>query len=275
MPPPPPPALPGVPLTLVAADGERLAAWHVPPPAGPGAYEIGVVLLHGFTGTMARHTLQAVARALAPYAGVLLVDTRGHGGSTGLSTLGDREVLDVDAAVAAARDLGYSRVVAMGSSMGGTAVLRHAALVGEPVHGYRLGARPDAVVALSTTSAWAGRDNPALRRLHWLATTRVGRLVARRLGARVDPRGWDPAALPASPVDLVARIAPVPLLVVHGDSDEYFGLEHPRALAAAAGGAVELWLVPGLGHGENALERDRPLLDRLGRHLPVLLDRRG
>ena len=49
----------------------------------------------------------------------------------GFSTLGDREVLDVDAAVAEARRLGYARVVSMGWSMGGTCVLRHAALVGQ------------------------------------------------------------------------------------------------------------------------------------------------
>lgn len=54
-------------------------------------------------------------------------------------------------------------------------------------------------------------------------------------------------------------IAPAPLLVVHGDRDPYFPLDHPRMLAAA--GPCELWLEPGMGHAENAA--DDALLGRL------------
>ena len=51
-------------------------------------------------------------------------DFRGHGRSGGLSTLGDREINDLDVAVAYARELGYQRVAAVGFSMGGSIVLR-------------------------------------------------------------------------------------------------------------------------------------------------------
>ena len=58
-------------------------------------------------------------------------------------------------------------------------------------------------------------------------------------------------------------LAPTPLLVVHGDADPYFPLDHPRSLAAAAGPeAAELWIEPGYGHAENAAEEQ--LLDRIG-----------
>lgn len=56
---------------------------------------------------------------------------RGHGRSGGRSTVGDKEVLDLEAAVEWARSLGHSRVVTVGFSMGGSVVLRHAALYGE------------------------------------------------------------------------------------------------------------------------------------------------
>ena len=51
--------------------------------------------------------------------------------------------------------------------------------------------------------------------------------------------------------ELAARIAPVPLLVVHGDADHYFPVEHAEHLFAAAGEPKELWLEPGFGHAEN------------------------
>jgi len=49
------PALPGSErLTLETADGERLAAAHVPRPACPGVVEgsreVAIVVAHGFTG---------------------------------------------------------------------------------------------------------------------------------------------------------------------------------------------------------------------------------
>ena len=253
---------------LTTADGERLSAEWFP---GPGPC---VVLAHGFSGSTAGRALGRVAMGVAGHASVLAYDARGHGGSTGRSTLGDLEVLDVDAAVAAARARGHAAVVTCGWSMGGAAVLRHAALRASTVAGHLLAAGPDAVVAVSTTSRWSVRATATgpLRRLHAVVETRPGRAYARRvMRTRISDAGWDPQ--PAAPVDLVGRVAPIPLLLVHGDRDTYFPLEHPRALAAAAGEPCELWLEPGFAHAETAATPG--LLDRIGRHLPVLLSRAG
>lgn len=243
-------------LALDTADGERLAALHL-----PHGSEIGVVLAHGFTGSIAKPTVLAVAAALARHAGVLAFDFRGHGGSTGVSTLGDREVLDVDAAVQRMRDLGYRKVVTCGWSMGGATVLRHAALHGGV----------DAVVCVSAASRWYYRGTRPMRLLHLVVERRLGRLVARRwLRTRIDPTGrWE--VVPESPVEVAPRISPTPLLLVHGDRDAYFPVEHAQALFAAARDPKELWLVEGMGHAENGASPE--LLDRIGRHLPRLLAR--
>jgi pimeloyl-ACP methyl ester carboxylesterase len=71
---------------------------------------------------------------------------------------------------------------------------------------------------------------------------------------RIAARGWEP--WPEPPDALVGRIAPAPLLVVHGDSDAYFPVEHARWLVAAARGPAELWLEPGLGQAEAAATPD-------------------
>jgi pimeloyl-ACP methyl ester carboxylesterase len=231
--------------------------------------EIGVVLAPGFSGSTQRPDVLRVARALARHATVLCVDLRGHGQSGGRSTLGNLEVLDVDAAVAELRRRGFDQVVTCGFSMGGASVIRHAALAGAP-SGSVLPASfaPDAVVSVSSTSRWFVRDTPAMRRLHLLVTTRLGRRIARRyFGVRIDPKGWEP--LPESPVEIVAHVAPTPLLVVHGDRDHYFTIDHPRALAAAAGQPTEVWEVEGFAHAETGA--DAALLDRIGGHLRTLL----
>ena len=251
-------------VVLHTADGERLHAVHLP---GPGR-GVAVVLAHGFTGHTGKPALQRIAAALARTCGVLAYDARGHGRSSGLSTLGDREVLDVDAAVATARALGYSAVVTCGWSMGGATVLRHAALRGKVAAGHRLTAAPDAVVSVSATSRWFVRDTRPMRLVHLAIETRLGRQVARhRLGTRVSPDGWDP--LPLSPLDCVAQVAPLPLLLVHGDADAFFTVEHPRALLAAAREPVELWLEPGFGHAEEAAGPE--LLARLATRMGELV----
>jgi pimeloyl-ACP methyl ester carboxylesterase len=101
-----------------------------------------------------------------------------------------------------------------------------------------------------------------MRRLHWVVTRPAGRLVSRLgLKTRIHPEDWDP--VPPSPVEAVPHIPPTPLLIVHGDRDTYFPLDHPLSLADAAGeGGAELWIERGFGHAENAA--DPALLARIG-----------
>lgn len=239
-------------------------------PAG----DLVFVVAHGFTGDVDRPHVRRVAQALTRHAAVVTFSFRGHGASDGRSTVGDREVLDLAAAVRWARELGHTRVATIGFSMGGSVVLRHAALYGETggdgrggeelgrlgAHGGR-GAHTDAVVSVSAPARWYYRGTPRMRRLHWLVTRPEGRLVGRYgFRTRIHHRDWSP--VPMSPVEAVPRIAPTPLLIVHGELDGYFPLDHPRMLDQAAGDHGELWLEPGMGHAEHAASEE--LLARIG-----------
>jgi len=81
------------------------------------------------------------------------------------------------------------------------------------------------------------------------------------LNTRISSGRWDPVPMP--PADAAARIAPTPLLIVHGDQDGYFPVEHARQLYAAAHDPKELWIVPGYGHAESGAVDDPALLDRI------------
>lgn len=231
----------------------------------PPSRDVVFVVAHGFTGDVDRPHVRRVAKAFARHGAVVTFSFRGHGASGGRSTVGDREVLDLAAAVRWARALGHARVATVGFSMGGSVVLRHAALHGargsEAARTGRGEAHTDAVVSVSAPARWYYRGTPYMRRLHWLVTRPEGRLVGRYgFRTRIHHRQWDP--VPMSPVEAASRIAPTPLLIVHGDRDGYFPLDHPRMLAAAAGDHGELWLEPGMGHAEHAAGDD--LLDRIG-----------
>lgn len=228
------------PLTLYAMDGVRIDAGYT---AGTG--DLCLILVHGFTGNWRQPATRRIARRLGQVSGVIAIDLRGHGRSGGLSTVGDREVLDVDAAVRHARHLGYERVALVGFSMGGMISIRHAALIGGV----------DAVVSVSAPSRWYYRGTKPMRRAHWAIERRAGRFavrLARR--TRITPKGW--AQEPEAPYRVAGRISPVPFLVVHGDADPFLPVEHAELLHDSAVEPRELWIERGYGHAEGAAPPD-------------------
>jgi len=223
-------------LRLVTADGVRISAWRL---AGPSSAPATVVLVHGFVNWSRTPRVHAFARLLARDVNVIVPDLRGHGQSSGTSTLGRDEHLDVAAAVGAA--LPGLPVVTMGVSLGGAAVLMHA------------GRNPGSVVgaiAVSAPAGWADLDREGAHRVQRWVSGRVGRIVlATLLRTRI---AIDCDDLPDAE-DFVPGIAPAFTIVVHDPHDWYFGPEHAERIFALAGEPKALWWYDGLGHGTDLL----------------------
>jgi len=246
---------PAAPFDVHADDGVRLTGHRL------GRGRDALVFAHGFLGRHRKPRLVAFQEALARRFTVYGFDFRGHGGSGGESSFGTYEHLDVDAVVRRARADGFDRVVTLGGSMGGIAVIRQAALRG--------GA--DAVVSVSAPATWQGHRSAAVRRLTVATRTEMGRGLLRAAGARVA-HPW-PAA--EDPVDVVGRIAPVPVVIVHGRDDHYFDVEQAWMLYRAAGEPKRLLLSSRFGHAEDGFsaafaERIHRTLETLPspRHVP-------
>ncbi|MBG0825282.1 alpha/beta fold hydrolase [Planomonospora sp. ID91781] len=244
------PLTPSLPATLITRDGVRIDAAHTPP--GDGGGDLGIVLAHGFTGSLRERTTRRIAHVLSAFGGVVALDFRGHGRSGGESTVGDLEIHDLDAAVRHARAIGYTRVVTVGFSMGGAVALRHAGLL----------KGVDGVVAVSAPARWYYRGTRPMRQVHWAIERPAGRLAARLgKGTRISRKPWDP--VPPAPYEAAAHIAPAPLLVVHGDADAFFPLDHAHQIHDSARDPKELWVEPGYGHAETAATP--ALIRRIGR----------
>jgi pimeloyl-ACP methyl ester carboxylesterase len=222
------------PFTTQTEDGVRLEGSRV------GSSGPTVVFCHGLLGWHRKAKLVRFVEALATSFVVYAVDLRGHGGSGGLCTYGDLEVLDVDAVVGMARrERSGEPLVTLGTSMGGVSVVRHAALRGGV----------DTVVAISTPARWDGHASRHVRQMLWLAGTERGRRLAARLGVRLA----EYSARAEAPEDLVDRIAPTPLLVVHGRDDHFFDEEEAWRLYRRAGDPKRLLLASRFGHAEDGL----------------------
>ena len=216
---------------LTTGDGVELAVrtW-----SAIGEARAAVVLVHGLAATKDNHELIAVAAALQDCGfDVLAYDARGHGCSSGICTLGDLERHDVAAAVALAGEGGLP-VVVVGASMGGIAVLRHAA-DDSSVAG---------VVTVSTPADWRLHRSPGTLLLTGMIRTRLGRAFAARLfRVRLSPY-WSNAEPPRA---LAARVRS-PLAVVHGERDRFIPAREAAGLFSAGGGERRLFLVPRMGH---------------------------
>lgn len=205
----------------------------------------------------AEHRL--LAERLVAIADVATLDVRGHGDSGGAFTWGLREPDDL-AGIAARLRARYERVGAIGFSFGGfhLAVAAGRSEVRPLFDAAALVAAPARLLILDHNFLTAGllRSLPlmARRRRRW---TRLG------YGGL---RGR------AAPLRLVHRIAPTPLLIVHGTDDWLIPPKHSRWLYARACEPRELLLIEGGLHAEYLLSREperliAPLDGFFGRYL--------
>jgi fermentation-respiration switch protein FrsA (DUF1100 family) len=232
--------------------GATLRGWLVPAREGAGDGRVGIVAAHARGGDRRSYLDHLPLFQELGYA-TLLFDFREHGLSDGAGrgmSLGYREAEDVSAAVRFLKETtGVRRVVVIGHSLGGSAVILAGAT--DPAI--------DAVIADSSlasfeqyihdTTAVFARRRPLLR---WLPPP--PHLWSRLVVAFTAWRIGVPQL--ASPESVVARIAPRPLLLMHGTGDGAVEWAHTQRLYESAAAPKELWLAEGAEH--NALHHKYP-----------------
>lgn len=231
-------------LEFRSRDGLRLTGWWLDRPGS----EWVVICAHGHQGSKA--DMLGIGPGLWRHGhSVLLFDFRGCGYSdAGPQSLGHGEQHDLKAAIDLAKSRRPdARVALVGFSMGAAASV----LVGADDD------RVDLFVLDTPFAEMADVLGYAYRRF---------RLPARPLLALADlmvrlRHGYRMAEV--RPVDVISRLSPRPVLLMHGDDDRITPLEHVHRLARAAGDNVEVVVFPGAWHC-GAYFMDRPgYIDRV------------
>ena len=235
--------------TAVGGKDHMLRGWHVPVESELGTI---IVMVHG-GGRDRRAFLRHVPLFHRNDYACLLFDLSEHGVSDGTRrgfSYGVREHKDVIAAAQfAKKTLGYKRIVVLSTSVGGTAGIIATALCKDI----------DACIAENALTRpeeliediyWLGLDFAVGRRLARNAVLRTfGRLVMAvflyRVGAINGDSLW---STHVSAIDVIHRISPRPVLLMHGTADQMVSHAHSERLFENAAEPKKLWISSGATH---------------------------
>lgn len=237
------------PVTFTS-DGLRLAGrLHLPTTADPAP---ALCICHGIPAVPfnpADEGYAVLARRFAAEGfATLLFNFRGAGLSEGNFDIAGW-ARDLDRAVdylSHERLVDASRIFIMGFSGGAAAAIRVAAR-NPSVRG---------VVSCASPAAFDDLVNgPAMESAvaHW---REIG--IIRDPSFPRDRAAWERGFRDAAPVSHVARVAPRPLLILHGDADEVVPVAHAGRLYEAAGEPREAVIIPG---GRHRLRIDERAMD--------------
>ena len=227
---------------VVPGDDVTLSAYLArPAPSAAGRKRRGLVLCHGFPvevndATMTSRGYQELADRLAADTGwvVLAFNFRGTAQSSGNFSLGGW-LTDLKAAVDTLTRVRFvDGIWLCGFAAGGALALCAA---GEDP-------RILGVAAFAAPADFGERAADARR---FVAQAKaVG--VIRDPNFPPDLEAWARELREVRPLSLIGKIPPRPILLVHGANDEVVPVLDARALADAAGGEVELRVLPGAAH---------------------------
>ena len=208
-----------------AGDGTSLHGWFLP---AQGKALGTILFLHGNAENISTH-IMSVLWLPARRFNVFLLDYRGYGASEGKPTFAGAQD-DVESALkmlVTRPDVDAGRIVVFGQSLGGAIALHRVAHTA-----YRKNIR-----ALVVESTFSGYRRIAREKLanFWLTWPLQW------------PLSWT-ISDKYNPSEAVARISPIPLLIIHGDQDPIVPAHHGQRLFELAGEPKQLWMVHGGGH---------------------------
>lgn len=209
---------------FTSRDGTRLHGWFIP---AAGKARATIVHFHGNAENMSAH--YAFIAWLPPRGyNVFTFDYRGYGQSGGSP---DRDGIHDDAQaaldyVAARADAGSRNVVILGQSLGGAVGIVAAAEHKQDLR---------AVIIESTFTSYRAIAHDKAEEVPV-----VGPVVGSVLRPSV---GYDP-------IDYIARISPVPLMLLHGTADPVIPIAHGERLYEKAGPPKRLVVLQGGRHIE-------------------------
>lgn len=235
-------------ISFQTSDGLTIRGWYIPA-ATPT--DKTVIEVHGINDCRDTFVREGQIQMLNGQYNQLAFDLRNQGTSDGnITSFAYHEGKDVVAAVDYAVSRGANHVAAYGISLGAASVIRAAAI--DP----RIEGVVDDCSYSTVRSAFAGFAN-----ITFIPCPEL--IAAATLQRGNEELGGDMTT--TEPIAMVQRIAPRPLLVIHGAQDMNIPPEDSQLNYQAAGTNLhkELWIVPGGGHALSAVAQPEEYRQRL------------
>lgn len=227
-------------VAFTSKDGTRLSGWFVPAVGTPKGT---VIHFHGNAQNMTAH-FPFVSWLPAEGYNVFTFDYRGYGKSAG--RVSRRGVFEDSLAaldyVRSRSDVDRNKLLVLGQSLGGAQAIT---VVGS---GHTNGIR--AVVVDSTFFSYRS-----------IVKDKIGRIPL--LSLLKTPLSYILIGDELSPAAYIDKIAPIPLLLIHGTDDEVIPFHHGEWLLTKAGQPKSFWRVDGGGHLEAFAETASPYRKQL------------
>lgn len=207
-----------------SSDGVPLHGWYFPAREPRGS----LLVLHGNAQNLSTHVNGVLWLVLEGF-NVFIIDYRGYGYSGGEQSLAGAH-LDADAALEkllTLRETDPDRVAVLGQSLGGSIAV---STVARSRH-------KDRIRALIVDSSFASYRRIAREKLASFWLTWPFQV----------PLSWT-VTDDYSADKWIAKVAPVPVLILHGRDDAVVPTHHGKALFEAARDPKELWLTGTSGH---------------------------
>jgi fermentation-respiration switch protein FrsA (DUF1100 family) len=195
-------------ITFKTEDGVEVSANHY-----ANGFDTAIIICPGFLMRKDAGPFVALSKELGRHFDIITVDFRGHGRSKGLYSFTSREHLDLRVFIDYAKAR-YGKVGVIGFSLGGAIAINE-------VSGRK---SIDSLMVVSAPADFRWIENKFLtrdvvastiRKLEWnMNLARLGNILLKK------PR----------PVEKVAGISPIPLLIVHGGRDTIISPKHGRML---------------------------------------------
>ncbi|MCM8812932.1 MAG: lysophospholipase [Candidatus Omnitrophica bacterium] len=228
-------------------DGQRIALNHYDARGGRTA----LILAHGFFNAKDAYLFRALAEELGTEYDCVVFDFRGHGKSSGLFSWTARERFDLRAAVDYTQGCGYLSIGLIGFSLGAAVGILETAE--NPAI--------NSLISVSAPSDIYKIDYHFWKKGMWEDL----KLNVGCKGKGKGIRPGNPFLAKVPPVQVVARIAPRPVLFIHGEDDWLINVRHSRWLFARAAEPKKLVIIEGGGHAEKLFDDQHDLFMRVCR----------
>lgn len=223
-------------VKVSSLDKTRIAFNHL----RKGGRDAVFVVCHGFAMSKDARLFLELSDDLYKLHDVITMDQRGHGESGGIYSFTAKEHEDIKAVIDYAR-VSYRRIYLLGFSLGAASAIIEAAK-------YK---NVDGVIAVSAPLSFEKIENRFWEKDAFLPGLQNigGHTFRLRLGNIFIKK--------KRPVDVIGKIAPVPVLIIHGDNDPIIFRHHAEALYKKAKEPKKLVMIKNGLHAED-LYRQNP-----------------